>query len=94
MDVDEHGECRDARLVLTAVASAPKRIAEATTLLQGNRVTKQLIDAVAEAAAKSAHPLDNADLDYWYRKRMAKVYTQRALAQLAGLDDRNIGVLE
>jgi len=24
-------------------------------------------------------------LDYWYRKRMAKVYTLRALAQVAGL---------
>jgi 4-hydroxybenzoyl-CoA reductase subunit beta len=85
MDIDEQGECRDARLVLTAVASAPKVIAEATTLLQGNRVTKELIDVVADAAAKTAHPLDNADLDYWYRKRMAKVYTQRALAQVAGL---------
>ncbi|MGB7947909.1 MAG: FAD binding domain-containing protein, partial [Candidatus Binatia bacterium] len=94
IDMDEHGECRDARLVLTAVASAPKVIAEATTLLQGNRVTKPLIDAVADAAAKSAHPLDNADLDYWYRKRMAKVYTQRALAQLAGLEDRSTGALE
>ena len=85
MDIDEQGECRDARLVLTAVASAPKVIAEATTLLQGNRVTNELIDVVADAAAKTAHPLDNADLDYWYRKRMAKVYTQRALAQVAGL---------
>jgi len=94
MDMDEHGECRDARVVLTAVASAPKVIAEATTLLQGNRVTKQLIDAVADAAAKSAHPLDNADLDYWYRKRMAKVYTQRALAQLAGLEDRSTGAMD
>ena len=91
MDIDERGECRDARVVLTAVASAPKVIPEATTLLQGNRVTKELIDAVADAAAKSAHPLDNADLDYWYRKRMAKVYTQRALAHLAGLGN---GILE
>ena len=91
MDIDERGECRDARVVLTAVASAPKVIPEATTLLQGNRVTKELIDAVADAAAKSAHPLDNADLDYWYRKRMAKVYTQRALAHLAGLGN---GVME
>ena len=91
MDIDERGECRDARVVLTAVASAPKVIPEATTLLQGHRVTKELIDAVADAAAKSAHPLDNADLDYWYRKRMAKVYTQRALAHLAGLGN---GIME
>ena len=94
MDIDERGECRDARVVLTAVASAPKVIPEATTLLQGLRVTKELIDAVADAAAKTAHPLDNADLDYWYRKRMAKVYTQRALAQLAGIGDWSNGVVE
>lgn len=94
MDIDERGECRDARVVLTAVASAPKVIPEATTLLQGRRVTKELIDAVADAAAKTAHPLDNADLDYWYRKRMAKVYTQRALAQLAGIGDWGSGVME
>ena len=86
MDTGERGECRHARVVLTAVASAPKVVAEASTLLQGNKITKELIDAVADAAAKISHPLDNADLDYWYRKRMAKVYTQRALAQVAGLE--------
>jgi 4-hydroxybenzoyl-CoA reductase subunit beta len=91
METDERGECRHASVVLTAVASAPKVIPEAMTLLEGKKVTHDLINAVAELAAKTAHPLDNADLDYWYRKRMAKVYTQRALAQVAGLE---IGVLE
>jgi 4-hydroxybenzoyl-CoA reductase subunit beta len=86
LDIGDGGVCRDARVVLTAVASAPKVITEATTLLEGNQITPELIDAVADAAAKIAHPLDNADLDYWYRKRMAKVYTQRALAQLAGIE--------
>jgi 4-hydroxybenzoyl-CoA reductase subunit beta len=86
MDIDVQGECRHASVVLTAVASAPKAVPEASTLLQGKKVTKELIDVVADAAAKISHPLDNADLDYWYRKRMAKVYTQRALAQVAGLE--------
>ena len=94
MDIDERGECRHATLVLTAVASAPKIISEATALLQGRKVTVELIDAVADAAAKIAHPLDNADLDYWYRKKMAKVYAQRALAQVSGLEDRSTGVME
>jgi CO/xanthine dehydrogenase FAD-binding subunit len=94
MDVDEQKQCRVASLVLTAVASAPKVVLEASTLLQGKKVTKELIDAAADAAAKISHPLDNADLDYWYRKRMAKVYTQRALAKLAGLEDWSIGVRE
>ena len=86
MEANESGECRHASVVLTAVASAPKVITEAARLLQGQKITSALIDAVADAAAKASHPLDNADLDYWYRKRMAKVFTQRALAQLAGLE--------
>ncbi len=86
LDIGDGGVCRDARVVLTAVASAPKVITEAATLLEGKQITPELIDAVADAAAKIAHPLDNADLDYWYRKRMAKVYTQRALAQLSGIE--------
>ena len=91
---NESGECRHASVVLTAVASAPKVITEAARLLQGQKITSELIDAVADAAAKVAHPLDNADLDYWYRKRMAKVFTQRALAQVAGLEDRSAGAME
>ena len=94
MNTNEEGECRHASVVLTAVASAPKVVPEVSTLLQGKKVTKELIEAVADAAAKISHPLDNADLDYWYRKRMAKVFTQRALAQVAGLADRSIGVKE
>ena len=79
MEIDERGECRHASVVLTAVASAPKVVTEATTLLQGKKVTQELIDAVAEAAAKIAHPLDNADLDYWYRKKHGEsVYAESA----------------
>lgn len=94
METDDRGECREVSVVLTAVASAPKVITEAPALLQGKKITRELIDAVAEAAAKVAHPLDNADLDYWYRKRMAKVYTQRALAQVAGIREWSTGVVE
>ncbi len=86
MALGSQGECRDARVVLTAVASAPKVVQEATTLLVGKQVTRELIETVADAAAKVSHPMDNADLDYWYRKRMAKVFTQRALAQVVGLE--------
>jgi len=94
LNIDGMGECRDARVVLTAVASAPKIVPQAAILLQGKKVTRELIDAVSDAAAKISHPLDNADLDYWYRKRMAKLYTQRALAQLAGVGDWSDGVVE
>ena len=86
IDLNDRGECRDASVVLTAVGSAPKAVTEVKSMLEGKKLTPELIDAVADVAAKAAHPLDNADLDYWYRKRMAKVFTQRALAQAAGLE--------
>lgn len=94
MDIDKQGQCRQAALVLTAVASAPKTVAEAKKLLEGKTVTKELIETVADAAAKISHPLDNADLDYWYRKRMAKVYARRALAQVSGIANRSTGAME
>jgi len=86
MELDKQGECRRAEVVLTAVASAPKVVPEAMTLLQGKKITKELIETVADAAVKISHPLDNADLDYWYRKRMVRVYVSRALARLTGLE--------
>ena len=86
LDLADGGECRHARVVLTAVSPAPKVIEEASRLLEGKKLSGELIETVSEAAAKAAHPLDNADLDYWYRKRMAKVFTHRALARLSGLE--------
>lgn len=86
MSFDREGVCRSARIVLTGVGSAPKVVSEAAQWLEGKRVSRENIEAAAEAAAKISHPVDNADLDYWYRKKMTKVYTVRALAQLAGLE--------
>lgn len=86
MQLDKEGTCLSAKVVLTAVSSAPVVVDGAPQMLVGKKVTLETIEAAAEAAVKVSHPVDNADLDYWYRKRMTKVYTTRALAQLAGLE--------
>lgn len=86
MRFDAKGVCLSAKVVLTAVAPAPVVVMEAAHLLEGKTVTADAIEAVAEAATKVSHPVDNADLDYWYRKRMTKVYVKRALAELVGLE--------
>lgn len=86
LSFNPEGICLSSKVVLTAVASAPKVVRAAGELLENKRVTKETIDAVAEAAARVSHPLDNADMDYWYRKRMTKVYVSRALAHLTGLE--------
>ena len=86
MSLNREGICLSAKLVLTAVASAPTVVEAASRMLVGNKITREAVGAVAEAAAKVSHPVDNADLDYWYRKRMTTVYVKRALARLAGLE--------
>jgi 4-hydroxybenzoyl-CoA reductase subunit beta len=86
LSFDGERVCHSARVVLTGVGSAPKVVPDLAQLLEGKKISRENIEAVAEAAAKVSHPVDNADLDYWYRKRMTKVYVKRALASLAGLE--------
>ncbi|HXG52748.1 MAG TPA: FAD binding domain-containing protein [candidate division Zixibacteria bacterium] len=86
LDLDRQSVCRSASVVLTGVASAPQAVEAAPRLLVGRKLEREAIDAVAEEAAKVSHPVDNADLDYWYRKRMTKVFVRRALARLGGTE--------
>jgi len=72
----------DARLTLGAVASHPLEANEAAAQLLRQPLNRELIDAVASAAAKRAKPLDNADLTINYRKQVTPVFVRRALAQL------------
>jgi 4-hydroxybenzoyl-CoA reductase subunit beta len=81
----EDGVCREARIVLGAVASAPREVPEAARVLVGQRLDAEVIARAAEVAARPAKPLDNTDLVYHYRKRMTRVYVRRALRELAGL---------
>lgn len=82
----EDGHVREASIVLGGVSSAPVEVPdEALGMLRGEKLSAELIAAVAEVAYKPARPLDNADLAYLWRKRMARVYIRRALRELAGL---------
>jgi 4-hydroxybenzoyl-CoA reductase subunit beta len=80
----EGDACRDARIVLGAVASTPREAPEAARSLVGQRLTPEVIARAADLAAGPAKPLDNTDLVYHYRKKMTRVYVGRALAELAG----------
>jgi len=54
--------------------------------LHGKRPADDLIADVADAADKPSRPLDNTDLSHYWRKRMTKVYIERALRDACGLD--------
>jgi 4-hydroxybenzoyl-CoA reductase subunit beta len=77
------GIVQDVRLVLGAVGSSPiDQSSLAASTLVGSAPSPDAIHAVASDAYKAAHPLDNTDLNYAWRKKMARVYVERALSRV------------
>jgi len=82
----DDGAVRAARGALGAVGSHPVDITSFLAPLQGTRPTEDLIAEVAQAADKPSRPLDNTDLSHYWRKRMTKVYIERALRDACGFE--------
>jgi 4-hydroxybenzoyl-CoA reductase subunit beta len=82
----DDGAVRQARGALGAVGSHPVDITAFLAPLSGQRPDDKRIAEVAEAADKPSRPLDNTDLSHYWRKRMTKVYIERALRDACGLD--------
>jgi 4-hydroxybenzoyl-CoA reductase subunit beta len=81
------GTVEDARIVLGAVSSRPL-VTQAGATLVGKQLTD---DAIAEAAAKAASrakPLDNTDLDIYWRKQVVAEFVGYALKEIRGDDMR------
>jgi CO/xanthine dehydrogenase FAD-binding subunit len=79
------GTVEDARIVLGAVYTSPVEATDAQEFLRGRRLDAESIEMAAGIAYKGARPLDNADLNYAWRKRMVRIEVARALRELAGL---------
>jgi 4-hydroxybenzoyl-CoA reductase subunit beta len=76
------GTVTKARIVLTAVESAPVEAEKAEAFLVGKKLDDDVIEEAATLAYRPARPLDNTDLSHPYRKKMARAYVIRALREL------------
>jgi 4-hydroxybenzoyl-CoA reductase subunit beta len=83
ISLDPDGAVRRARIILTAVGSHPIEAVNAERVLQGNRLEEDVIRAAGERVFRTVHPLDNTEGSIPHRKRMARVYVERALRELA-----------
>lgn len=81
----DDGQIRSARGALGAVGSHPVEISSYLAPLVGQHPDGELIAQVAESSDKPSRPLDNTDLSHFWRKRMTKVYIERALRDACGL---------
>jgi CO/xanthine dehydrogenase FAD-binding subunit len=77
-----------ARVTLGAVASRPFLVDKANAFLNGKPLTDEVIDEAAKLVASRAKPMDNADLDLYWRKDVAGEFARYALRELRGDDMR------
>jgi len=78
--------CKDAKIVLGAVAPTPLRARKAENVLKGKRVDGALIDRVAQVASDEAHPRHGSIRgSFEYKKEMVRVLTGRAIKEVTAL---------
>jgi len=78
----------EARIALGAVASRPFLVDKAGEFLKGRKLTDEVIAQAAELVANRAKPMDNTDMDLYWRKEVADDFAGYALRELRGDDLR------
>ncbi|MBE0623389.1 MAG: FAD binding domain-containing protein [Burkholderiales bacterium] len=82
------GTIEEMRLVLGAVASQPFLAGKASEFLIGKKLTDEVIAEAGSLAASRAKPMDNTDLDVYWRKEVVPSYVGYALREIRGDDMR------
>jgi len=83
------GSVEDARIVLGAVSSRPL-VTKAGDLLVGRKLTDDAIAEAGEKCSSAAKPMDNTDLDLYWRRDVVGAFVGYALRELRGDDMREI----
>jgi 4-hydroxybenzoyl-CoA reductase subunit beta len=87
LDLDDDGKVQRTDVCVTALAAAPRRVKSADASLQGTRPGTPAfagqVDAVADAAFRQCHPLENIPGDADWRREMVRVYVRRTLEAAA-----------
>jgi 4-hydroxybenzoyl-CoA reductase subunit beta len=74
----------DARIALGAVASRPFLVDKANQFLKGKSLNDEVIEEASRLVASRAKPMDNADLDLYWRKDVTSAFATYALRELRG----------
>jgi len=83
-----NGEVEELRMALGAVASRPFLVEKAGDKALGKKLTDDVIAEVAAAVASRAKPMDNTDLDLYWRKDVVSSFVGHALREVRGDDMR------
>src|SRR5881396_1135170 len=83
------GTVADARIALGAVSSRPF-LTKGGELLVGRKLTDEAIVEAGRKVASVAKPMDNTDMDIYWRKRVTQDFVGYALRELRGEDMRAV----
>jgi 4-hydroxybenzoyl-CoA reductase subunit beta len=83
------GTVEEARIVLGAVSSRPL-VTKAGDLLVGRKLTDDAIAEAGEKCSSAAKPMDNTDLDLYWRRDVVSAFVGYALREIRGDDMRAI----
>ncbi|MGH8639794.1 MAG: FAD binding domain-containing protein [Burkholderiales bacterium] len=86
--LSKDGTAEEARLALGAAASRPFLVDKAGEFLKGKRLTDEVIAEAGRIIASRAKPMDNTDLDLYWRKEAVDDFAAYALKELRGDDMR------
>lgn len=81
-DFEDDGTVSELRMVVSALGSRPRVLSGLEKIVAGERLTPEVIEAVAERAHQQCHPLTNIIVDADWRRAMVPVYVRRTLADL------------
>jgi carbon-monoxide dehydrogenase medium subunit len=86
LGVDADGTCKDIRIGLGALAVTPLRAKGVETALLGQKLTAASIREAAALVRDEVDPLDDVRGSAGYKREMARVWTERTIASLAGIE--------
>jgi len=81
MTVFDGEVCKEAGVVLGAVAPVPLRATKTENLVKGAAWTQELIQEAGDVAADESKPISDLRASATYRKQMVAVLTRRALEE-------------
>jgi carbon-monoxide dehydrogenase medium subunit len=86
LGVDGDGKCKDIRIGLGALAVTPLRGKAVEKALLGQKLTPESIREAAALVRDEVDPLDDVRGSAGYKREMARVWTERTIASLAGVE--------
>jgi len=84
------GTVEEARIALGAAASRPFLVDKAGEFLSGKRLIDEVVAEAGAIVASRAKPMDNTDLDLYWRKDVASSFAGYALREVRGDDMREM----